>query len=107
MSSFEIISSGNCPRCGESNSFRVPTCKRCDYRLPWADRLEGVVTPPPQKSALEVKWEKLLTRLGLLPKTDCVCRYCGRLIDPDAIECRYCDRYITAQDRNAGPDQMG
>jgi hypothetical protein len=83
-----------CPLCGEPNSLDSIECRRCNYRLPWADSREGIAQPPVEKSRIEKALDTELKKLGLLPDRTMVCRYCDQPIKVDAKQCPHCQRWL-------------
>ena len=82
-----------CPLCGESNWTSVAYCRRCRYRLPWADALEGVTHErAPEKESL---LDRGLKRWGFLPE-NIACRYCKQPISVDDKQCPHCKRWLTS-----------
>lgn len=84
----------HCPLCGDLNPLDVAYCRRCQYRLPWADAVEGKATRPPQKSKAEQAIQNRLKQEGLLPDRLVVCRYCEQPIEIEAKQCPHCGRWL-------------
>jgi hypothetical protein len=83
-----------CPVCGESNSTSVAYCRRCSYRLPWADDVEGIDRPSPDGQPYP--FESTLKKTGLLPDRTLSCRYCNEPIPVEAKQCPHCGRWLVA-----------
>ena len=99
----EPISKDDCPLCQEPNSHAVAYCHRCNYRLPWADVVEGVAATEPKSLAGETSWlDRELKKWGLLPERTVVCRYCNKPIEVDAKQCPHCKRWLVTKLYPAG-----
>ena len=52
----EPVPEGDCPLCSEPNFHSAAYCRRCNYRLPWADIVEVVEATEPKSIADEAPW---------------------------------------------------
>ena len=97
MPESESVSEGICPLCGEPNSHARVYCRRCNYRLPWADALEGI-TDTQRKSIMdEAPWlDHELKQWGLLPERTLACRYCNQPIKVDDKQCPHCKEWLVS-----------
>jgi len=93
----ELPAKGICPLCGEPNSHSIAYCRRCQYRLPWADVVEGVKDTDRKSIADEAPWlDNELRQLGLLPARTLACRYCNEPIEVDAKQCPHCKEWLVS-----------
>lgn len=72
-----------CILCGEPTSFLVAFCPRCGYRLPWANKVEGI------------EEEKRPGNVSSKPSKTLKCRYCNEPIEVDAKQCPHCEEWLT------------
>lgn len=87
-----------CPMCGETNSMQNTECRRCEYRLPWADEVEGIARQSSSSfsARLDKKADGVLETLGITPKIPVTCRFCNHIIERDARRYPHCGESLAA-----------
>jgi predicted amidophosphoribosyltransferase len=95
---------GVCPLCGDPNAYTIAYCQRCNYRLPWADVVEGVDRSQFVKPLEETGLDRALKEFELLPERTLRCRYCEAAIDVDAKQCPHCKLWLVSAVAEADMD---
>ncbi len=85
-----------CPLCGEPNPHTAPECRRCFFRLPWADSLEGLPPREIKRSDTEHAFDAYVKSWGLLPEHTVACRFCNEKIGIDDKQCPHCKKWLVA-----------
>lgn len=108
---------GKCPFCGEPNSQSLAYCRRCNYRLPWADSAENFTDArgelikgdsphlaeifPDSRPALpaDVPLRK--------PKRTPCCRFCNKPIEMNMKSCPHCKEWLVLHGPDMDPWAIG
>jgi predicted RNA-binding Zn-ribbon protein involved in translation (DUF1610 family) len=86
-----------CPMCGDPSSYEVAYCHRCQYRLPWADVVEGIEDHETESLLDETPaLDRFLKKEGLLPERTLACRFCNERIQVDDRQCPHCGEWLIA-----------